>query len=109
MSTVERKMVSVYKSSRKAETYLYVDKRKGTEDVPGALLEHFGKPQHVIDLLLTPEKKLARTTGKDILEAIRDKGFYLQLPPPPEEEARRVIEAAERYSAFSRAARDDAS
>jgi len=32
-------------------------------------------------LKLTPERKLARVKAVDVLAAIADKGFYLQLPP----------------------------
>lgn len=36
---------------------------------------------HVFDLLLTPEKKLARVETASILQGISDNGFYLQMPP----------------------------
>lgn len=107
MSAPERRMVSVYKSSRRDETYVYVDKQKGIEAIPDALRAHFGEPVHVMDLLLTPSRKLARVSAEEVLSAIEEKGLFLQMPPPPEEECRPVIEAAERYQAFSRSAHDD--
>ena len=49
-----KRICSVYKSPRKNEMYLYVDKREALSRVPEALLVPFGAPQHVFDLLLTP-------------------------------------------------------
>ena len=33
-----------------------------------------------MDLVLTAERKLARTSGKQVLDAIADKDFFLQMP-----------------------------
>jgi uncharacterized protein YcgL (UPF0745 family) len=64
--------------------YLYVDKKDGLESVPGDLLKRFGKPELAMTLVLTPEKKLARADTQRVLDMIKEKGFYLQLPPRPE-------------------------
>lgn len=82
---MKREIISVYRSSKNAETYLYVVKKTGLQALPEALKELFGKPIHVLDMLLTPEKKLARTTGEKVLTELADKGFYLQMPPPKED------------------------
>ena len=37
-----------------------------------------------MDLVLTPDRKLARTTGKQVLEAIDEKDFFLQMPEEQE-------------------------
>lgn len=71
----------IYRSTKKQDMYLYVKKEDGLERVPEALLELFGKPEHSMTMLLTPEKKLARTTSENVLAALDDQGFYLQLPP----------------------------
>lgn len=76
---------SIYKSSKKEEMYLYVDKREGLERVPDALIEIFGAPVHSMDMPLTAERKLARADTAKVLESIRDQGFYLQMPPPKED------------------------
>lgn len=78
-------LCEIYRSSRKEEMYLYVDKRQGLTEVPEALLERFGKPVLTLTLVLTPEKTLARVKSSDVMAAIRDKGFYLQMPPAKEE------------------------
>ncbi|WP_111412433.1 YcgL domain-containing protein [Billgrantia lactosivorans] len=81
----DKLLCEIYKSSRKEEMYLYVDKRQGLAEVPEALLERFGKPVAAMTLILTPDKPLARARASDVMAAIRDKGFYLQMPPAKEE------------------------
>ncbi|WP_343232490.1 YcgL domain-containing protein [Motiliproteus sediminis] len=76
---------SVYKSTRKDEMYLYVDKREELQRVPEPLLEMFGAAKQAMTLLITPEKKLARADAQEVLAQIRDKGYYLQMPPAKEE------------------------
>ena len=75
---------AVYKSPKKAEMYLYVDKKEGLARVPEALLERFGEPVEAMTLLVTPEKKMARVEAGKLLQEIRDNGFYLQMPPAKE-------------------------
>lgn len=78
----DKLICEVYKSSRKEEMYLYVDKRQGLAHVPALLLETFGKPLPVFTMLLTADKKLSRVNTADVVEGIHEKGFYLQMPPP---------------------------
>lgn len=80
-----KRICSIYKSPRKREMYLYVDKREALARVPEALLSAFGAPQHAFDLLLTPERKLARDDIHKVLDNIEKQGFHLQMPPPEEE------------------------
>lgn len=93
------RLVSIYKSPRRDETYLYVDKREGLKKVPEALLEHFGKPVHVMDMPLTPGRQLARASAEDVLADIESKGFYLQMPPPLEDYMRELRGRAEKVKA----------
>ena|SRR5690554_443637 len=91
------RILSIYKSPRRDETYLYVDKKQGLGQVPAVLLEHFGAPVHVMDMPLFPNRKLARISAADVLASIDEKGFYLQIPPPGEDymqEMRLVAEQA---------------
>lgn len=71
--------VSVFRSSNKPDTYLFVKRGQVWSELPESLLGIFGNPVHAMDLVVTPERKLARITGKQLLEAIDDKGFYLQM------------------------------
>ena len=79
-----KRICCIYKSSKKDEMYLYVDKREGLERVPDVLLESFGKPVEVMTLLIAAGKKLARVDADKVLEEIEGKGFYLQMPPVKE-------------------------
>ncbi len=79
------KICSIYKSPRKDEMYLYVDKREALTRVPEALLEMFGQPVHVMDMPMKADRKLARADTEKVLEGITEKGYYLQMPPPKEE------------------------
>ena len=76
-----RLVCEIFRSPRKAEMYLYVDKQMGLAEVPDSLLSQFGEPESVMTLLLTPERKLARTSAAEVLEGIQDNGFFLQMPP----------------------------
>ena len=80
----DKMICEVFKSSRKDEMYLYIDKRQGLVDVPELLLETIGKPVPVFTMLLTADKKLSRVNAADVVAGIKEKGFYLQMPPPKE-------------------------
>lgn len=78
-------LLAVYKSSKRAEMYLYVPKADGLGGIPPELLQIFGRPQHVMDLPLKPGRDLAMVSGDKLRGEIADKGFYLQMPPPKED------------------------
>jgi uncharacterized protein YcgL (UPF0745 family) len=78
-------LCEIYKSLREAEMYLYVDKKDRLGRVPEALLQRFGKTQLVTTLALTPARKLARAEATKVIDAIREQGFYLQMPPRKDE------------------------
>ncbi|WP_028487331.1 YcgL domain-containing protein [Thiomicrorhabdus chilensis] len=73
--------VSVFKSPKKAELYLYVPQDDGLEKLPDELLVMFGEPAHVLDFELSPERKLAREDSQTVIEALQKKGYYMQMPP----------------------------
>ena len=76
-----KRFCSVYKSDKKQEMYLYIDRKAEFNSLPEGLLSLFGKPEHVLDLILTPEKSLARVDATKVLDEIQTNGFYLQMPP----------------------------
>ncbi len=80
-----KKLCSIYKSLRDDGMYLFVDRDEGLERVPELLLARFGEPELVTTLVLTPERKLARTDAGTVLNSISERGFYLQMPPTAEE------------------------
>ena len=83
-------LCDIYRSPRDAEMYLYVEKPQGMERVPEKLKTLFGKPAHVTTLLLTPERKLARADVAKVMNELRDRGYYLQMPPVVDDEMRSI-------------------
>ena len=88
-----RRVIEIFKGHKKEEMYLYVEQKNGLKSVPDDLLATFGQTESVMVLLLTKDKKLARVTASDVLAAIEDQGYFLQMPPPPEALAEAQIAA----------------
>lgn len=73
---------AVYKSRRKVDSYLFVEKRNEFERVPDALMEMFGEPELVMILPLMKRDHLGFADIKKVKSELAEKGYYLQLPPP---------------------------
>ncbi|MDC3058652.1 YcgL domain-containing protein [Litorivicinus sp.] len=78
------RIIEIFKGNKKAEMYLYVDQKEGLRQVSDDLLSTFGQTESVMILALTRDKKLARVKAADVLQAIEQQGYFLQMPPPPE-------------------------
>ncbi|MEZ5525087.1 MAG: YcgL domain-containing protein [Pseudomonadales bacterium] len=78
-------LCTIYRSPKKEGMYLYVDKKEDLERVPESLLNVFGPPQFAMTLLLSPDRKLARADREEVVLAIAEQGYYLQMPPKPEQ------------------------
>jgi len=78
------KLSAVYKSKRKADTYLYVAKKDDFSNVPEALMKQFGVPMFVMLVPVQKRKTIANIDTKIFIEKLEQDGFYLQLPPKPE-------------------------
>ena len=87
------RVIEIFKGHKKEEMYLYVEQKNGLKSVPEDLLATFGQTESVMVLLLTKDKKLARVIASDVLAAIEDQGYFLQMPPPPEALAEAQIAA----------------
>jgi uncharacterized protein YcgL (UPF0745 family) len=77
-------IISVYRSPKKAEMYLYMNKPASFDELPDDLKTLFGPPEKVMDMILTEQKKLARVDMKKLRNELAEKGYYLQLPPASE-------------------------
>ncbi|MFC1520686.1 YcgL domain-containing protein, partial [Pseudomonadota bacterium] len=73
---------TVYKSSRKVDTYLFVEKRDNFDAVPEALMKMFGVPKLVMMVPLLKRTELAMADIEKVKAELADKGYYLQIPPP---------------------------
>ena len=71
----------VYKSLKKADTYLYLAAREDFDRLPEPLRAQLGKLQFVLEVDITPERKLARVDAGVVLANLTTRGFHLQFPP----------------------------
>lgn len=71
----------IFKSARKEQMYLYVREDVEIDDLPDALLTQFGEMEQVMELSLTPDRKLARVEVTQVIGKLAADGFYLQMPP----------------------------
>ena len=74
----------IYKSTRRDQTYLYVEKKDDFFRVPEELMKGFGQPQLAMILPLDGRKQLANASLDKVKQALTEQGYYLQMPPPPE-------------------------
>lgn len=71
----------IYKSLKKNELYLYLDKKDDFSALPADLYNSLGRLQFVMELQLSPERKLAREDAKKVMASLENRGFHIQLPP----------------------------
>lgn len=74
-------LVQVFRSPRQEGMYLIVDRARGLEPVPAALLERFGTPEPSFVFKLTSTRAMAHADPEVVLAALAAQGFFLQLPP----------------------------
>lgn len=71
----------IYRGVRRGDMYLYLAKKDGFEVAPKALIEKMGRLRLVMELELSPGRKLARANVDEVMKSLEHKGYYLQLPP----------------------------
>jgi len=71
----------VYKSLKKADTYVYLAARDDFTRLPEPLRTQLGALEFVLDVALTPERKLAREDVAVVRDNLVSRGFHLQFPP----------------------------
>ncbi|AIR66850.1 hypothetical protein F3J27_02815 [Enterobacter sp. Ap-916] len=74
----------IYRSTKRDQTYLYVEKKDDFSRVPEELMKGFGKPVLSMLLPLDGSKKLANADLDKVKQALETEGYYLQIPPPVE-------------------------
>ena len=72
---------SVVRSSLKDFTYIYLGADHKFDDLPVSLKKVFGEPEFVIDLELTPDRKLAYEDVNKVIQNLAEQGYHLQMPP----------------------------
>ena len=73
----------VYKSQRKPDTYIYLAKRDDFDALPAELGATLAPYAFVLEVALTPERRLAQADAVQVRANLAERGFHLQLPPQP--------------------------
>ncbi len=76
---------AIYKSDKKTDFYLYIERKSEQDDdfssLPETLIKLLGKLEFVMELDLAEREKLALADINEVVESLRQQGFYLQAPP----------------------------
>jgi len=60
---------------------LYIPEKDNFSNIDELFFTQFGAPAFVMELELTPERKLARADPKKVIACLKDKGYFVQMPP----------------------------
>ncbi len=71
----------IYKSNKRDLLYLYTTAKENFSNIPEPLMKSFGNAEFVMELDLTAERQLAQAETAEVMGSLREKGFYLQMPP----------------------------
>src|SRR3569832_1820029 len=72
---------AIYKSLKKFDSYLYVEKEGEFARVPAPLLQMLGRLEFVMTIELTPRRMLANADSSQVCLQLCEHGYFLQLPP----------------------------
>ena len=75
----------VYKSLKRADTFLYLSEKDRFDLLPDELLALFGKPVFVLEFELREDRTLAQADTRQVLGDLDEQGYYLQIPPQAHE------------------------
>ena len=75
----------IFRCNKKDEMYLYVPYRDIEDellnDLPVELSKLTGRLDKVMELELSTDRKLARANVEDVIASLKERGFYIQMPP----------------------------
>jgi uncharacterized protein YcgL (UPF0745 family) len=72
-------IIEVYEGD-KSGIFLYLRTSDGWNRVPDALKSRFSSPRLVLKFSLKSRKKIARVLISDLIEYLKNDGYYLQIP-----------------------------
>lgn len=70
----------VYASLRKPDTYVWLSRREGFDVLPEPLLLLLGELRFVLEVELTPQRKLPHEDTEKVLASLGGQGWHLQAP-----------------------------
>lgn len=71
----------VYKSLKKADTYVYLAGRDDFARLPEPLRAQLGELRFVLEVALAPGRKLAQEDPAVVRANLAARGFHIQFPP----------------------------
>ena len=71
----------IYKSLKKEGLYLYLSQKDDFSVLSNELLNSFGQLTLIMELQLTTERKLAQEDTIKVIASLKNKGFFIQMPP----------------------------
>lgn len=74
-------LAHVYKSQKRADTYVFLAGRDDFSRLPELLRAQLGALSFVLEVELGPERKLARENAAEVMGNLAARGFHLQFPP----------------------------
>lgn len=74
-------LAHVYKSLARADTYVFLPRRDDFSALPEALHARLAPWQWVLEVTLSPTRKLARENPLTVIANLETQGFHLQFPP----------------------------
>jgi len=70
----------IYRSEKKTDCYLYLDKPAASADLPMPVKKVVGDLVLVMELEVKLDTKLALSDPEKVLTALNEQGFYIQMP-----------------------------
>ena len=74
-------LAHVYKSLKKADTYVYLARRDDFDALPAPVRSQLGTLQFVLEVALVPGRRLAQADPEVVRTNLATRGFHLQFPP----------------------------
>ena len=80
---LESMTVTAWRSPKRADTYLFIPAELPFEELPEALQAQFEGAEAFYTFELDSAREMPQADAQQVLTALRERGFYLQMPPPP--------------------------
>jgi len=72
--------VTIYRSSVKEGLYVYLGEDTRLESLPAPVMKQLGVPEKAMEFDLHASRKLPNADSAEVIEAVKNQGFYVQMP-----------------------------
>ncbi len=73
-------LVSVYRSNKKDGMYLFLQNKDILNELPDIVVKQLGEIDFSFEFELDESRKLSNANPADVIKAIEEQGFYIQMP-----------------------------